>query len=1231
VDPKLIELIISGGGEAAKLLLPKLLEWGTGNEVGRLFLELEKLFGDDVPGLTAVGLHPLRGDTNFLQLLGWYWARGDFPREPMVEAIEPYLGDAPDASAHELAERVAEAIRRYSARVLKKKDREMFALEALDSTVTGAFETLREEIRTARPAARPVTVEWAPPLTRDRLRRMLEENAEALAPLEAELREAANPQEKVRELLRVPPPWLVDGAPKSWEGLGEIAEGYGLWAESATAFDKGAERPGADRVQLVSRAAVAAWIAGDKTRYQMLLGKAEKLDGHHSQVTIARALGEEDATARLALLDAASMPEEPRPAAALNIARAIAQTELGNWDAAEALIEQVRSSVPDHQGIRELGPQVVFLRNRERVAEGATPDIPALRRAAADLMVLRDDLLAAYRYCDSAKILARATQALLTADEEASARELLSQVRDEEKTDEEAALQLAAAAINLGERELARKLLPQQPNDERQHLVIAELDLLTNEAETVRRAVKELNRLMRSKDETIRAQAAFAREVAAFKSGVRRSQLAAAILKEHEPRLAVLIEADRLRSTGQTEQAESLLRPLSDDPVILRRLVQWARQDEDWERVIELSGALDAKGPSPFDRLILADALYKSEQRSEAIRIFGELRVDDAIPTEVRDESFAYSARAVSRAFDFQTLEQVTGAWLEFNPQSNRAVWNRAYALLRLARSVEALELLEQAGLEPETTDEAELLAAVLEDAGDVEAAARRIGEISDLFERPERLEALFLMTSIRVRPEARLEDLREQIQRRFTEFTERFPQSQLIRSVPIDTSPEGIDAFWREYVEPGSEHTQQVAEQLVRGEAPIAALAGNIGKPTALTTLRLGMQLPLAFGDAVLHDLERESAERAIGRSVTWDSSALTIVGSLPPEIAEAIRTTFPASLISQAILDDVNRASDPEAAGRDEYSVLGYDAATKQRFVRDWTADEVAREKEATGRALEIGRGLLVRPTVAPDKPTELDKALTDHELDLAFITWPAVLALAQREKRPIFSDDRFVRVQARRAGIEAFGTLALIDVLAGNGTITPEQRLMVRRQLRESGANGVGITLDELIAEGEESGWDISDGLKFAVLDPAAWTMPGGIETFRMWAAFLLRVFEESPESLDDWVVRILVGAKRGLPGRPYTFLAQVFLMIAWQPFQPQMRPFLHALIKALRRAVSILGWSGDPVIGAANHLAALSRSAEDPQIRGILAIAFMRDLEIEDKFLLNGIRLRLSPPG
>jgi predicted nucleic acid-binding protein len=1055
---------------------------------------------------------------------------------------------------------------------------------------------------------------------------MVEEGASDLAPLESELEGLADPRSKLEGLARVPPRWLSHGSARSWEFVGEYADGYGLWATAGQAFAEAAERPGADRPTLYARAAANYWLAGYKEAHSDFLARAEQLDDRNPQVVLAQLRPPRSPEERLTILAAAPDDLEPRPRAALDVARAVAHLELRQWDEVSACLDRVRDAVSDHIALRDLLPSLVVSLNIERNQQGRPVDVAALRAAAAESQALRDDLQAAFRFDESAHLLARAATALAIAGDLRDARELLMTIRDEERENQDARVALATAAIAAQDLAFAREIAPAS-DDEAALLLRAELQAASNDGDEVAEAVNTLDRLLvEAVDADIRTQAAFSRQVAAIDGRVDPSPAAEEILRVARPELDAVLRAQFLINQDNLDDAEAAVLPHTDDPRALRELARIAAIREDWPRVIELLDDVVERTRAAEDRLLRADALAKAGQVADSLEAFGALSGDDDLPREIRISAFSWSAQLASESFDHTTVERITREWLELDPGHVGAAWGRLFALYRLGRTQEAMQLIELFNLDPDPDREdlAELLVAVLS-KGEPEAAARRMAEISDRFGRPEQIEAAFLITALRVRPEDRLEDLADQIRERLAEFPDRFPRSRLIQAFPIDTSPEGVETFFAEHIVPAAEQRQEFLQKVRDGQVPLASFATAVGRPLVLTTIQLTPGLPIGFRDPALDQLELESARGAIGRGVAWDPVSLGVVASLPPEIGGKMRPFFPGSAIAQATIDDLHRAvENPEARGAD--ATLGYDPTSDQRFYRDYTPEEIEEERNLVNRAMEIAQAINVRPNIDATKSAELDELMRNESADETMLTWPASFALAERERMPIYSDDRFVRLQARRVGLQAFGTTALLDALVERKLLTEEERLQARQHLRRRGLVGVGVTLDELLTEGREVGWkhEQSRRLAFALTDPTAWNPAVILETVRMWGALLRTIFYEAPHEFDGWVARIIDAGKQNNPRVDYSFFAETLILIAWRPYADNSADFVRALIAAVRKMRLRFGWFRDPLVGVRARLMAIAEASNSPEV-GLLFRAFLRDVSFTDQLAMLGLQL------
>src|SRR5262249_6228297 len=162
----------------------------------------------------------------FLELLTVYWVTASFPRDPMIDVLERHLGQTPDRSSHELAGEVAELIDRFGARA-RANNRELFAIETLRRSLEEVLEPIQAGISRieqqigSQTEIRYLSLDTAPPLIRERLRRMVEQGAADLAPLQAELGGVNDPRSRLDALVGVQPRWLSDGTARTWEFLGE--------------------------------------------------------------------------------------------------------------------------------------------------------------------------------------------------------------------------------------------------------------------------------------------------------------------------------------------------------------------------------------------------------------------------------------------------------------------------------------------------------------------------------------------------------------------------------------------------------------------------------------------------------------------------------------------------------------------------------------------------------------------------------------------------------------------------------------------------------------------------------------------------------------------------------------------------------------------------------------------------------------------------------------------------
>jgi hypothetical protein len=271
-----------------------------------------------------------------------------------------------------------------------------------------------------------------------------------------------------------------------------------------------------------------------------------------------------------------------------------------------------------------------------------------------------------------------------------------------------------------------------------------------------------------------------------------------------------------------------------------------------------------------------------------------------------------------------------------------------------------------------------------------------------------------------------------------------------------------------------------------------------------------------------------------------------------------------------------------------------------------------------------LAIAKRLREVPNTVAAGPTKFDEVVEQTSEQPALQTWASAFAVAERLGHPLYSDDRFIRAQARREGMRTFGTIALLEALVERGRVTAAMYAEARRRLRASGAVGVPPTEAELLEEAEECGWKMSASLRQALLDPASWRDVSS--SINRHASLLRQVHEHAPSRFSAWVVRVIGALKHCHPGTPVDTHARVLLAAAWAT---EDAPFVKALIDALREMRATLGLFRDPVPEAFDLLLSFARGKPAAFQTAMLA-SVIRKIDAPDQIqLLQRLQVRVQP--
>ena len=732
---------------------------------------------------------------------------------------------------------------------------------------------------------------------------------------------------------------------------------------------------------------------------------------------------------------------------------------------------------------------------------------------------------------------ARAIQALLMSGQDEALEQMLADLEAEE-VPVSVATELGRSALAAQRPDLAMRLLSGQPrNDEVRMLeAVATIHSASGEMESAAAELEGYLLLPNSSVED-RGLAAYALLLASLESDdVEWNPEALGALEEDQPIPAAILEAEHHLQEGDRTSAESALLKHGADPTVLQRLAILAAESEDWPVALQRSRSLEVQEPSPGNLYNRAQVLRGAGELKASQSKFLELAHDSQAEDELRSRAFSKAAEVAGERDDYTAVLQIGQDWLEEIPDDVNAPWFGVFALARLSRYQDALDLVEQQELEAQDLEQARLIAAIVHRAALPIQALETVIGLSDQFERKdETLEAMVLFTALRTGNQDKLpSELETRVKGAFAEFPTQFPNSKKIWTIEAPQTPEDFHTFAKDFAR-DQRPIAEVAEAVENGSGPIAALSAVTGRAVGETFLRLGV-LPIGYGDRALDELERSDAVEALGRGAIWDPSSLFVVGGLGQTLSEAIRNALPGSLIPQATLEDCDQSSSAPGTASDEISEMGYDPTSSEGWVNTWDEGDTQREHERATGMLKLGQALEVVPDSDAESGGRWNQLLqAESGFPAALLTWPATLSAAERHEMAVFSDDRYVRLTARREGFRAFGTVALLAALHERELITAEQRERARRRILRSRAWGMEPLASELSGMASEDGWKRSPSSWRALSDRGFW-LPDVMDGWRKVAAFLESVWAAKPGSLGGWVDHCLKAAALALPDNP-----------------------------------------------------------------------------------------------
>ena len=1007
-------------GKAGFALLKK---WTSSSDFERLCDQLATRFGEQT-GFSAATFMDWAKNDAFMAALGSYLVPPHvFERDALVDAITPLVGPLKEGgSAEEFAAEIADAIHE-----------EMREAKTGDALV-------RFEIDRVLAAGAPkgaADVGWAPPRARRELERLAHEDLEAARALTAAF-EGKDLRKEIPVQLRVPQAWLRDGSATLWRAVAMLAEVIGCWPQARTAWETYAELPGSDRIRGFFGAADAADILGEHEAAEKSRAQAVEIDPDHELVRLSAALEIEDPAERLAALRDLPEPQGSGAEGRRKALVAMALTDSGCPDEAGVLAREALALNPDDLRSREAVAASILARNIDCHKEGRATDRPELALAIEHYRYLLNVMRESCRHQEAGGLRAMLGQCELLAGRDEATRLLISDVSEDELLGE-VPLELAGLALAAGAADRVEALLDAYTGDSPgAKLLGARADLLSGEQS---RGLATLDQGVKDGDPDFATMRLMASIVEA---GVEWSEDAESLLRNKSPVRASQLKADWHEKRGEFDAARRALAQHADDPRAVRALMLQYVDKGEWKKAAPQAAHLLELEPDLDVQVAAGQVLRHADEEMAAETALRRVFDHPDASEEERQVAFDELADMLLRSGRFDQAGQLAAAAEEHGLK--RARWLKGHSLALSGRTEDAFALVD--GLKVETEIDRNLLVDLIFSHETPRRALERLIEIADGLPEPEEdLEVLITRSLINCNPSELNRDLVERAGP--VQFVRRFPNSKRLWRERVPEGKEELFEKIRQLTQ-GRAEASALAERHIFGDAdwPVGALAIAIGKSLAETWGLLG-KLPIRYSDGEGDAAELEAVRNAAGGPVLLETSALCLLAALPEPVVEAILAEFPQSERVPAVTADLLRTKVEGQVDEDrEAMTVGWDLAGGRPVVETMSAAEAAMPGERARQMLELTQRLKMAARVAAqDKPDVGESSVAE--------VYSETVSAARATKRAVYSDDRCLRASLAAEGIEAFGTVALLEMLEKSGAITPDDAVRSSVALKERGA--------------------------------------------------------------------------------------------------------------------------------------------------------------------------------
>jgi len=1046
-------------------------------------------------------------------------------------------------------------------------------------------------------------VDHLPPLVRQRFDHLkqIDESLTALM-LTTLLTEERMPKAALGDLLTEPlPTWLSEAPPYAWVALGEFAAAYGAPSQAGYCFEKAALEGAPVRARWMARAALSYVQARDAAKGQTLIVLASEMSPDDAGVKLIRTLIEiSDPKEIVAVLEADPAATD-FDGVSLRAYYAVALSQAGQLGRA---VEVAHDELAIRRELTGLMLQLAaFLLTRAQGETGADRD--ASIKEASRLSRRARELRREWRSESCEAVVMMIQTAIASGDIEAVFRyaspEPMGEATSEEASYGPVAQSAAVIAIGRDRQDIVDAALSRiVPGF---HRLIVEGMLAAKKPDERDRAAGLLTQALDQAEDVLDRVEAWRALASIGVWPIPRLEELRSLSAEEADYCISVSEVER----GLTQSAIARLRPESlrsrrHAELLAEAYVAADRIDDAVETFRTASRLFGDPVLSGSAALLLARSGRYPEATAEAKDALLRLYPSSPMTRTLRKAL----AELLWKQKDWAGVVQQAEAYLAEAPEDQDVRWLLAGALFNRRNYEQAWQALGAGKLQPRDLQEAVLWMLLVHR---FQAASLWIDQALELLRRyreSDDLAQAFMEAIVRHPPDPAIQaGTVDAIKAATADATEKLVQAKRFEKIDL-TDEEALKRRFAELLEPGAAAHAELSRQVSLGLWPLGALATSGGR-TYTEVLVKGEPrcLPIYSTALDARALERSAISQALDHRVVVDPSTLAVL-SLVRGLWAKVVSSFSSSVMSSGARNDV-------VAGRDSLSsittqFMSWNLEAKAVTLMDVPAPLVETWRERSEWMADVALRML-----------SLDRDSLPHfpQADMSrFGGWLGSIELAAELKCGLFSDDLGARTLARSMGVETFGTIALLEVLAENGVITSSERSEACEVLRRERFVDIPFEVPSITALAQEEGWQ--PGIAWLQVTRPGFWRDGSAG--RLYASVLDRLSSAECELLPHWLSAAIEGAQQFSAEPELTIGCGAFLGQAISRcWSSKAVPGLLAAARAQCRRLK----GGDPLEAAVRYLRQELTKVVDLRTAIILITSWTAELIEQDKLIVNRI--------